>query len=115
MSLHAWSTLWTLFERTSDVHRDAATTNFLIVEHLDRFVSTFLVNHLNEGETTRAAGHAVHRDEYIRNATSLLERSAKFINRHAVRNTANKQFYCHVVGSGEVTLRKQILYGYSFA
>jgi hypothetical protein len=85
----------TIFHWTSLVNNDAATTHLCVVEHSDGFVSSGVINHLDEGESAWTAGFTIERDVDGEHLTGLGEVSSELFFTRAVWDASDEQFDWH--------------------
>lgn len=96
-SLEARAPRRALFHRSGLVDRDLPTAHIGVVEHRDRLVGRVVIRHLNEGETARALGLTVHRNEDRGDLTGRGEELSELLFRRAERDATNKQLRGHAI------------------
>lgn len=85
--------LCSIFARTSEVHRQTATFELLVVEHIDSLLSTSLISHVYESKTTTTTSLALCDDAYIGYFTGGGKESTNSFDSSAIWESSNVQTY----------------------
>ena len=75
--------------------KNVATIQFMLVEHLDRFLGFRLRRHLDKAEALGLARITIHDQRDLLDLTGLAEELTQLLLRHVVRQVADVQFCFH--------------------